>query len=417
MAQAAWRAYLEQIDDTAPDEGVLKAAEDFLYDKAELGGPKATDGITLQKLEAHPDFPKAFRVQAFLARVLRHIDSVARANEAARTANLGAPLPASASSARALADTLSPPKTADTSKLLREAGLNKLPFVAQLDQALIDKMNQESVEAKAAGRKAFLFVDLTSKEVLPVWLTPESVGGKFNDEEALSLAGGEHISSLTQLGQALRSATEGQRFFRSFPQWSAAYWRWVPVAVALDQASWVAAILHHDLVAKICETERNEGRGPYLGFIYSEMIRKQISARALKNDPDLEVQEAMATMDKSILEVARTRLEAALRSAGLIGGKTSLAGLAGNAASSMVDQASAAAEALRKQQHQGLTAAAAMANQGKGQGKSSGRGSRSSGSGREQSPPVSKRKVKAQNFWKDVKTKNKKHQGNWQRWY
>ena len=277
-------------------------------------------------------------------------------------------------------------------------------------------MNQESVEAKAAGRKAFLFVDLTAKEVLPVWLTPESVGGKFNDEEALSLAGGENISSLTQLGQAL-SATEGQRFFRSFPQWSAAYWRWVPVAVALDQASWVAAILHHDLVAKICETERNEGRGPYLGFIYSEMVRKQISARALKNDPDLEVQEAMATMDKSILEVARTRLEAALRSAGLISGKTSLAGLAGNAASSMVDQASAAAEALRKQQHQGLTAAAAMANQGKGQGKSSGRGSRSSGSDRQQSPPVSKRKAKSQNFWKDIKTKNKKHQGNWQRWY
>ena len=181
----------------------------------------------------------------------------------------------------------------------------------------------------------------------------------------------------------------------------------------------MAAILHHDLVAKTCETERHEGRGPYLGFIYSEMLRKQISARALKNDPDLEVQEAMATMDTSILEVARTRLEAALRAAGLIGGRASSAGLAGNAASSMVDQASAAAEALRKQQHQGLTAAAAMANQGgtTGKGKGAGRSSRPSGSERQQSPPVSKRKAKSQQFWQKIKgNKTPRQQGNWQRW-
>ena len=99
MAKAAWRAYLEQVDETAPDEAVLKAAEEFLFDKAELGGPKAADGITLQKLEAHTDFPKEFRVQAFLARVIRHIDSVARASEAARTANLGGPPPSTATSA------------------------------------------------------------------------------------------------------------------------------------------------------------------------------------------------------------------------------------------------------------------------------------------------------------------------------
>jgi hypothetical protein len=410
MAKAAWRAYLEQVDDTAPDEEVLAAAEEFLFSKVELRSPREADGITLQKLEAHAEYPKALRVQAFLARVLRNIDSVARANEAAKMAKLSGPSPASAASAKALADSLAPPKAADTAKLLKEAGLTKLPFVAQLDQTLIDKMNQESVDARVAGRKAFSFVDFTSKEVLPVWVTPEAVGGKFNDEEALSLTGGEQINSLTQLGQALRSATEGQRFFRSFPQWSAAYWRWVPVAVSLEQISWVAAILHHDLVAKICETERQEGRGPYLAFIYSEILRKQINARALKSDPELDVQDALSTMDKSILEIARTRLEAALRAAGLIGGKTSSAGLAGNAASSMVEQASAAAGALRRQQQQGLSAAAAMANQGGssgGKGKGAGKGSKSSGPDRQHSPPSSKRKTKKQQYWKNVKESGK----------
>ena len=301
-------------------------------------------------------------------------------------------------------------RTADTSKLLREAGLAKLPFIAQLDQSLIDKMHNETVEAKSAGRKPFYFVDLAGKEVIPVWLTPEAVGGKFREEEALSLTGGEQINSLTQLGQALRGATDSQRFFRSFIQWSASFWRWAPVAVAVGHMSWVAAILHHDNIAKLCEAERCEGRGPYLAFLYDELARRQIAARALKNDPDLEIQEVVTTLDKSLLEVARSRLDSALRSAGLMGSRSSSSGLAGNAASAMVDQANAAADGLRKQQHSAMTAAAALAHQGggsKGKGKGKTAHTHDDSDHGTSSGYSSKRSVKRKTFWTGVKTKSK----------
>ena len=62
MAKQAWRAYLEQVDDIAPEESVLLATEAFLFDEAQLPSPKAADGITLPKLEAHPAYPKSFTV-------------------------------------------------------------------------------------------------------------------------------------------------------------------------------------------------------------------------------------------------------------------------------------------------------------------------------------------------------------------
>ena len=51
--------------------------------------------------------------------------------------------------------------------------MEKLLFVAQLEQSLVDKMHSETIEAMTSNRKPFLFVELSSKEVIPVWLTPE----------------------------------------------------------------------------------------------------------------------------------------------------------------------------------------------------------------------------------------------------
>ena len=37
----------------------------------------------------------------------------------------------------------------------------------------------EVASAKKEDRSAFLYLDLTCKEMLPLWLPPESVGGRF----------------------------------------------------------------------------------------------------------------------------------------------------------------------------------------------------------------------------------------------
>ena len=64
------------------------------------------------------------------------------------------------------------------------------------------------------------------------------------------------------------------------------------MAVAVGHWTWPAALLHHDNIAKLSEQERAEGKGPFLARLYDEMSRRQVAARALKSDPDLEILEA-----------------------------------------------------------------------------------------------------------------------------
>ncbi len=119
-----------------------------------------------------------------------------------------------------------------------------------------------------------------------------------------------------------------------------------------------------------------------------------------------------------MLDVARARLDSALKSAGLVTQRSSPAGLAGNATSSLVEHANAAAESLRRQQQSALTATAAMANQGcGGDSKGKGSGKRSPGSSGlpEHPAAVSKRKAKRKQFWSGIKehSKGKKKHRDW----
>ena len=88
--------------------------------------------------------------QAFVARAIRNIEAVSMATMAARdaSASFGGTAAPEASSARELAYHSAPPKQAYTTKLLAEDRLSRLPFFAQLEQGLIDKLNQDMVEAK-----------------------------------------------------------------------------------------------------------------------------------------------------------------------------------------------------------------------------------------------------------------------------
>ena len=86
------------------------------------------------------------------------------------------------------------------------------------------------------ARAALTYVDLTSKDILPLWLTPEAIGGKsgFLGEDE-SLDGEAKTMSLSMLATALKSATASPRFFRSVSQWSATFFRFGSVAVATQQ--------------------------------------------------------------------------------------------------------------------------------------------------------------------------------------
>ena len=150
MARAAWRSYLEQVVETVPEEGTPKTAEEFLFDKANRASPQTAKGTRLEKLELHPGYPAEFSVQAFVAQGTMNAEAVSMATKAAREASAsfrGAAAP-EASSARELANHLAPLKQRDTTKMMADARLSRLPSPVQREQGLIDKLTIDKLNRK-----------------------------------------------------------------------------------------------------------------------------------------------------------------------------------------------------------------------------------------------------------------------------
>ena len=385
---ADWKTFLDTVDAEETDPEVLKEAEAFLT-QAKLKNPQGAMGISLKQLEGHADFPAELPTQAFLSRAMDALAAVAAARRAAKeiTPAASASSPQTLGSALNVAALLSPPpKTVDVNTLLKNCKLDALPFNLQVDQTVADKMAAETDAAKKAQRKPFLFIDLTLAGTLPLWLAPEAVGGRIEDDFE-DLDGGTAIGSLAQLGQALKGATETKRFFPSIHQWVSAFMRYAPFAVACEHLDWCLILTHLNTILKIVEEEKCDGRGPQLAILYDELLRRQLERRAQKADPTLDLPTILADADKSILAAARQRLESVLKAAGRRGSSSGSGG-AGTAAKALAyshkEAAMAAAKALNEQQAERLDAAGAASADHSGGG----------GKGRGKTKPVGKRKAK-----------------------
>jgi hypothetical protein len=392
---ADWKTFLDTVDAEETDPDVLKEAEAFLM-TAKLKNPQGAMGISLKQLEGHANFPVELPTQAFLSRAMDALAAVAAARRAAKeiVPAASASSPQTVGSALNVAALLSPPKTVDVNSLLKNCQLDALPFNLQVDQSVADKMAAETETARKAQRKPFLFIDLTLAGTLPLWLAPESVGGKIEDDFE-ELDGGTAISSLAQLGQALKGATETKRFFPSIHQWTAAFMRYAPFAVACEHLDWTLVLTHLNTILKLVEEEKCDGRGPQLAMLYDELLRRQLERRAQKADPTLDLPTILAEADKSILAAARQRLDSVLKAAGR--GKSSGSGGAGAAAKALAyshkEAAIAAAKALNEQQAERLEAAGAAGADRSGGG----------GKGKGPSRPMGKRKAKKVQWIKDKK--------------
>jgi len=150
----------------------------------------------------------------------------------------------------------------------------------------------------------------------------------------------------------LHKATKGKRCSTSVTQWAAAFFKYIPFAVALGHLSWAQAMMHVQIVLKILEEEKAEGRGPTMAFVYEDMVRKQLERRSHTNDPTLRVMELLSEPDRATLSAAKQRVMSALKSVPLKAHSQGDGSLAGAFASNQKEEAKQAAVALKRQNQQ-----------------------------------------------------------------
>ena len=365
-----WDVFLAAVDVDETEPVVLEQAKLFLQKDCNFNTPASAVGVSLQQLEKEAKFPKPVAVQAFVTRTIRALRALEAAGGA--TSILPSGSQPSLGSALSLANALAPMKKADIPDLLQKAGFSDLAFPLQLEQAVVDKMEAETQSAKATGHKPYLYVDLTQSAVTPHWLTPESIGGKWEPERETWHEGAELTNSLdtvAKLSNALKGATENHRFFRSTAQWVACFSRYGVFAQACSHMTGAHVASHVDTIMGIVEASRQEGHPPYAAFLYDELFRRQIERRCHRGDPTLNLNSVWGEVDKALLAVAKQRLAAVLKSAdlkssnGLYHHGSSTDGsrmnpFLVNDGHSMQTQARDAKDALKKQQKLRLTSAA-----------------------------------------------------------
>ena len=195
-AEAAWISYLSSVDDVQQSSEVITTvAQAFIM--LQLFSPDAAVGV--KEFEVADTIEDNVAAKALVRRTLRALEqseAVRRATELAQTnvpqlsglgfgEDSGVGLTGgSQGSALALAQAgmriaASPKKPeVDVHRLLSEHGFAKIPSDGIPELSIFEDLARDNQTAEATGRSAFTFVDLTQKEVSPLWLTPESIGGK-----------------------------------------------------------------------------------------------------------------------------------------------------------------------------------------------------------------------------------------------
>ena len=163
----------------------------------------------------------------------------------------------------------------DLNDMLGKAAVKDLPYHLRLQPALFQLLAAANKSAQEAV-PVFPYVDLTHKDVLPLWMGSEAVGGHTPRPGTASLGA---------LGRAFNCALEKPRYFRNMVQWSAVWHRYATAAVAMEQMTWPMVLSHANQMIKLAKEERIAGICPALVFVHDELLRKSIATGADWGDP------------------------------------------------------------------------------------------------------------------------------------
>ena len=395
-SSSTWTSFLVAVDDIPPKSSIIEGVSSWLTARG-FSDPRMLEGVSEADVDANNP-PADLTTKAFLKRALRCVE-VAQQAKRQRSLNpvdrgqvngsLGGEVGGAGDaasrllgvlggevSALALAQGFSAvSKTLDISQRIENSPLAGLPFHMQPEAKIWQQLEVETVAAASCSppRVAFTYIDLTSKEVLPLWLSPDAIGGKLTvpGESEWCMDANASLKTLGQLGAALSSATATPRFFRSLSQWSATFTRYATVAIAFNQMTLPVVLTYMNLIFQIVEEEKASGNSAYLAILYDDLLRRDFARRSERRDPTFVLLNEVQRVNKQIMQAARTRLGTVLETAGLVGiksepGASAFGGSSGStspaqlAAESALAKHSAAANALRVKAEQAAKALAAQ---------------------------------------------------------
>jgi len=378
--------YVKNVEEVAPHPDVLKAAVTY-FTKVKITAPSQLAGLVPEDLGNMPEeiLVRGLIRRAVIAASVAQKMAAATPASQSTTATVTTPamsqqlaLAGNETSALAVAASLTGVQ-ATPRDLLKVKNLDGLAHGLVPDVALFNLLSSEKKVAQIATRAAFLYVDLTAKEVLPVWLTAESVGGKAPGVEGTSAT-----NTVEALGAALRAASSTARSFKSFPQWLAACTRYGAAAIACDNITMCMFLAYQSVIARIAEDQRVRGKPIQLAFIYDELFRRSIAQR-LRQGEVVDMEKAFAKTDEETLEIAKSRFESTLEAASFDRAGAPMSEF--DATQSALSKQMAAADALRSKAER---AAKELARAQDAVAARDGAGSASSAGGLPRPPPAPK---------------------------
>ncbi|CAE8612287.1 unnamed protein product [Polarella glacialis] len=358
-----WNEFLTSSENGSLSDEMLAQVEEFFVTAVGAVNAAAAEGFNEADLEK-VKLPEALPLRACVKRTLRAVDSVYAAKRMKRQAMQNGTGPtavgSTALSEGAAANFLAPPlvKTADEAFhfTCRRTGRCGMQF--------------RITTMRRSYKGEHLYIELTSKDVLPHWVPIDSVGGRIplKGEDDVQLTGNQNVATLNALTKALRSATDNTRFFRPVPQWMNAFLRYAAVAVCFGHLPWPQIISHVDVIMQLAEVERTKGRPAYAAFVYDDLVRKNFARHAEKKDSNLDIGKEIQTVNKELLEQVQQLLESVLTAAGMNNNSSSSGSQANvaDAADSAASKQLAAADVFQKKAQIMGKGAAMLKGQGKG---------------------------------------------------
>ncbi len=283
-------AFLRSVDAVSPTADILDVAEKFVVAQQFVDGQEL-EGVT--DVDIDNEFTGSLACKAFLKRAFRKGDVAAKVKRQKGVAggSIGtssssgyAPLSASQSdvtdlvgneaSASILARLLSTGHdNFDVIAALAAVCMPTVPYTLSCVGLLRQVLLSDVEVAAAQGRTPFTYIDLTSRETIPLWLPQDAIGGKSVLGSDWAVDPSASSNPLSQLGQALQSASAGTRFFRSFTQWLAAWNKYSAVAVATKQLTWTHVHTYLAMTVEMMEHQRLLGESLFLPILYDDLFR------------------------------------------------------------------------------------------------------------------------------------------------